>query len=132
MDTKQIIERLESASGPDYAIDLDIARLQDVTVMQHNIETGGNDEATFHRYTASLDSALSLVPEGWRYGFEQAGMFDGNDLCEAWLWPFEDSFDPDWRNGDQGYRSCENAKRGAHKLHAISICIAALKAREEQ
>lgn len=79
-------------------------------------------------YTSSIDAALSLVPEGWRYGIEQAGRFDSNDLTEAWCWPHEDGFEPDWMNGDEGYRSCPNSARAAHKETAIALCIAALKA----
>lgn len=28
--------------------------------------------------TQSIDAALTLVPEGWRFGIEQAGSYDGS------------------------------------------------------
>lgn len=82
------------------------------------------------RYTASIDAAMTLVPEGWRAGFEQAGAYDRSDLAQAWLWPFESSFDPDWQCGEQGYRDAEDGQRGYAKPPALALCIAALKAKE--
>lgn len=85
---------------------------------------------TAPNYSTSLDAALALVsrvrPE-WRCGFEQAGMFDHSPLCEAWVWPFEDSFEPDWQNGDEGYRSCPNGFRGAGVTPALALCHAIIR-----
>jgi hypothetical protein len=50
-DTAGIIERLEAASGPDDALDHDIGML---------VGFGGS-------FSASIDAALSLVPEGWNW-----------------------------------------------------------------
>lgn len=80
-------------------------------------------------FTASLDAVLRLLPEGWRFGFEMAGQYDANDLCEAWAWPYESSFDPDWRNGDQGYRSAPDGHRAAHKDVVNAALQVVLRAR---
>lgn len=62
-----LADRVERAAGADRAIDLDIARLRGVTVMRQRADDSGADEYTHWHYTASLDAALSLVPEGWAW-----------------------------------------------------------------
>ena len=53
-----LIERLEKATGPSRELDLEIARLQGVTVMRRNDDDTANIEHTYWNYTASLDAAL--------------------------------------------------------------------------
>ncbi|WP_156416620.1 MULTISPECIES: hypothetical protein [unclassified Sphingopyxis] len=60
-----LIERIEAATGPDRELDLDIARLQGVVVLKRNHEDTANYETTHWRYTASIDAAMTLVPEGF-------------------------------------------------------------------
>lgn len=78
--------------------------------------------------TESIDAAMTLVPLGWCCGFENGGKFDRNPNSEAWCWPYNSDFEPDWQNGDEGYRSAPDAHRGVG-TPAIALCIAALKAR---
>lgn len=82
-------------------------------------------------YTTSIDAALTLVPEGWRSGHEDSGKFDTVVFVEAWCWPYDSSFNPDWMNGEQGYRSAEESVDGFAKTAALALCVAALKAREQ-
>lgn len=50
-----LIARIESAEGPSYALDREIG------------EAMGRAFAPPQPYTASIDAALTLVPEGWSY-----------------------------------------------------------------
>lgn len=132
-----IIARLEAATGPDCKLDGEIFKL--LNPEGHWVEFSGvwhrRDDVDFVAYdippkfSLSIDAALTLVPEGWRIGFEDAGRCDHNDLVEAWCWPFESEFEPEWQNGDQGYRSAEDSCRAAHQSRTIAIVIASLKAR---
>lgn len=79
--------------------------------------------------TQSIDAALTLVPEGWRFGIEQAGSYDGSPKDEAWCWPYESNFDPDWQSGQQGYRDAPDGTQGFAATPALALCAAALKAR---
>ena len=66
-----LIERLEKATGPSRELDLEIARLQGVTVMRRNDDDTANIEHTYWNYTASLDAALTLdVPGANCHGYE--------------------------------------------------------------
>ena len=111
--------RISSLTGPDRAVDAEVARAI------HGYRADGS----VPEFTASLDAAMSAVPEGWRCGFEQAGRFDGSDVVEAWCWPFESSFEPDWRNGDEGYRGAPDACRATAPTPALALLAAALEAR---
>jgi hypothetical protein len=51
-----LADRVEAATGPDREIDDEIR-----TAMAYTYETG----TLAPRYTASLDAAMTLVPEGW-------------------------------------------------------------------
>lgn len=50
-----LITRLESADGPSYALDREIGKAV------------GRAFAPPQPYTASIDAALTLVPEGWKW-----------------------------------------------------------------
>lgn len=59
---KELIERLEKATGPDPYLDLDISN-----------HVSPDDDATIltsPSYTASIDAALTLVPEGSQWTIE--------------------------------------------------------------
>ena len=60
-----LAERIEAATGADRDIDLAIARLLGVTILKRNNEDTANYETTYWEYTASLDAAMTLVPDGW-------------------------------------------------------------------
>lgn len=86
------------------------------------------------RFSAAMDArayesaAIMLVPEGWRFGIEQAGAYDGSPRDEAWCWPYESNFDPDWQNGQQGYRDASDGARGYAATPALSLVAASLRA----
>ena len=60
-----LAERIEAATGADREIDLAIARLRGVTILKRNLRDTANYETTYWEYTASLDAAMTLVPDGW-------------------------------------------------------------------
>lgn len=98
-DLIRLAERVEALAGPDRSLDLEIAVAvwgrPGVLVMRHDKETGENYEYTHWEYTGSLDSAISLVPEGMEieltnlYGVGRAsvglnvecGPWYGEDVC---------------------------------------------------
>lgn len=99
-DTAGIIERLESASGPDDALDHDIGML---------VGFGGS-------FSASIGAALSLVPEGLSATIVRYA--DGRGKAVL------------WRNGEVSAHfdsSSDNA--GCPASPATALCIAALRAR---
>jgi hypothetical protein len=104
----ELIARLEAATGPDRQLDVDIF----VEVAW----TGQGDERTPPAYTSSIDAALTLVPEGFDH---RSGSFDGGKSFNAVVTTPELSV---W-NWDIG---CDKAP-----TQAISLCIAALKARKQ-
>ena len=83
-------------------------------------------------YTASVDAALTLVPEGWRVGFEDNASCDDPGKVYAWVWPFESRYDPDWQMGQEGQQSNPDALKGYAATRALAICAAALRARVAQ
>lgn len=134
----ELIERLEKAAGGSRELSMAIppalgfvwnGRCIPETPMGQWEHPDGRTSPDL-AFSESIDAALTLVPEGWRCGFEDGGMFDNDQtLVEAWCWPSESSFDPDWQNGEEGYRSSPDGHRAAHKSRAIAIVLAALRAR---
>lgn len=142
-----LIERIEAASGPDREMDRDILAAKGTHVLEkrgrdrkswwyeidgpdyRRLDPDGDRYFGMPRYTASIDAALTLVPEGWMFGIERAGSYDGSPKDEAWCWPYESNFDPDWQNGQQGYRDAPDGARGSAATPALALCAAALKAR---
>ena len=115
MTIQDLIERVEAATGPDEAIDLEIARLQDTVCLRRNLADTGNEEFTHWRYTASIDAALTLVPDGWEYC-----IYGGNPNCT-------DSVEIGPISGRGQFMNVEY-EAGAPTA-ALAICAAALKAR---
>lgn len=151
----ELAERVEKAVGPDRGLDAEIAATvryfprgvgfiwQDSLAPNQpeigrvecctKLGTGGPHYAA-PAYTASLDAAMMLVPEGWKFGVEQAGRYDGAPLDEAWVWPFDSTFDPDWHNGGQGYRNAPDGTRGFAATPALAptaACLRAIAAKEQ-
>jgi hypothetical protein len=71
MTHNELAARIERAEGPDRALDLEIARLQDAVVMRRNDDDTANEEYTHWRYTGSLDAAMQLVPEGYNFSVDR-------------------------------------------------------------
>ena len=146
---RDLIERVEAAQGPDRELDRDImivvvpcdrARFRYWAPVNEDTGYGVIDvERVYYaphcaqavavpQFTASIDAAMTLVPEGWRFGIEQAGAYDGSSRDEAWCWPYESNFDPDWQNGQQGYRDAPDGARGYAATPALALVAACLRA----
>ena len=114
-DTASIIERLEAASGPDDALDHDIGML---------VGFGGS-------FSSSIDSALSLVPEGW-----EVFIASGDPTCNAFQIKTPNArIQPHMKN-DEAWRAFsqmpERERVSYGKSPAIALCIAALRARSNK
>ena len=118
-----LIARLEKAEGPSRELDAEIAlaagwtRIEDICgdgtrlgwIWTAPIKHGVG--ALLPRFSASLDAALTLVPEGWTRAVDatapecgiKVDLFDETDVCEP--------------------------VSGDHKSEPIATVIAALKAR---
>jgi hypothetical protein len=127
-----IIDRLRAATGPDRELDLAVAMAINHRGMfdkQDWVPTGNDGEIgsptggilcsrTFVRpWTASIDVALTLVPEGakWTTGSPHRSMIGTNGPNAAVWFPST----PD----NEGDFTCD------HDSPAIALCIAALQAR---
>jgi hypothetical protein len=113
---KDLIERLEKATGPD--ADLDAAIFEAVNGVSAYRNTHGFSGGTVRKrmqglpaYTDSLDAALSLVPEMYEGSLDIRNPAVGQ--FGAKLWTFKGGGDV-WGKGIN---------------QAIALCIAALKAR---
>jgi hypothetical protein len=95
------IAKLEALDGPDRELDAEIAGTDPTTVHWH-------DEDETPRYTASIDAAVTLIPEGWYCDYDgQLGVIHL------------------YRKGDM------KTHMGQADTPAVAICIAALKAKSD-
>ena len=116
-----LIARLEKLTGPDREVDAEIfaeitgnVRSQDYWRFTGLRTKGEADDVAFSayckyralRYTASLDAALSLVPEGWEWELSWLAGVAAAKIGDPLLY-----------------------LEGEAKTPAIALCIAALKAR---
>ena len=92
----ELITRLEALTGPDREVDLHMMRY---------VENIGGDPAKALHYTASLDAAMTLVPEG----------------CDKWA--------VSGRNAATVGKDRQPIRWSYAATPAIALCIAALKAR---
>lgn len=104
----ELAERCEKATGPDRVLDGDIAealgfRVKNVAHQVIYTHAGLPGSTSPLRYTASIDAAMTLVPEGAEWSLDSAGVY-----------------------------AVVNHKPGAAATPAIALCIAALKARAER
>ena len=99
MAIAELIAALEAATGPNYALECQIS-----------VAVGAPGDGAPKPYTASIDAALTLVPEGWIWDVSSSGcawiMRDGDSVCDSQI----------------VISGIENP--------IIALCIAALKARE--
>jgi hypothetical protein len=98
----ELAERCEAATDADIELDLDITKA---------LGLAGRSALTLTRFTASIDAALTLVPEGWD---RQVAYWARTGLARAWL----------VRDG--------KTTEGNAKTEALAICAAALRARTTQ
>jgi hypothetical protein len=103
-----LAERVEALDGPDRDVDAAVAKIIGHALLTWRID--GKRDTTARAFTASLDAAMSLVPEGW--GFV-VGVRNG---------PFADCFDPQLYPNQE----CEAA------TPALALTAAALRALAEQ
>ena len=109
--TSELIERLEKATGPDRELDALIW----YAVVERPAAGEKIDRDMVNRwptYTASIDAALTLVPEGMRR--RTVVMEDGKSGVQLW-WPDEDM---------------PGAWGRAHASEPIATVIAALRAKD--
>lgn len=113
MTIRELIERLEKAEGPSYALECDIAKHVDDYSVRKSVPN----------YTASIDAALTLVPEGMCYSIEMRG----NYVCA-------EVFRYRWglTGGKYDIYFSEEGGHFRDPSPAITLCIAALKAQEAQ
>ena len=110
IDYTNLIARLETAEGPSRELDYQIQRLV------FSPMTNGNPVREF---TRSLDAAVSLVPEGYRWSIESSE--------KGLLSPVRPTAsvgvdDPNAPNGDMYFAPTP----------VLALCIAALKARQAE
>lgn len=101
----ELAERCEKATGPDRALDYDIAHF----VTRAHLASHGNAPA----YAASLDAAVTLVPEGCKWGLYH---------------------DPDCKHpkGNSAAWVDNHFARYAAATPALALCAASLRARAAQ
>lgn len=115
-----LIARLEAATGADRELDAEIA-LEAGWIQVGEAGTwalpGEPDiyAPSCPRFTASVDAALTLVPEGWLWRLG----FNGTEHCFTAHPPMAMLKTPEW-----------NYVEDKHKIDALAICLAALRARE--
>jgi hypothetical protein len=103
---QELIHLLENANVPNFQLECEIWR----AIYSPNGENPLDLKPP--AYTASIDAALTLVPQGWEWSYDSAsfdafvGDYSGSFLVEA-----------------------DKECHGANKNPAIAICIAALRAR---
>lgn len=117
----ELIERLEKATGPDGSLDLDIRFYLDGVrsvggYWAENIATGERVRVdyTSPNYTASIDAALTLVPEGHYWHAAHGKTRDDEPLGGASII-------------ESG--TLATISEGEAPTAAIALCIAALRAR---
>lgn len=139
MTTAELIERLERAEWPSRELDAEIDAFLGWAPLANPTSAGGlidmmvspsgeTVRRTVPHYTASIDAALTLVPEGWRIaGFVEYGngmKWKGRIYCA--LVPSDLSHLPrTYAAHSAAAVRCDHAA-----TPAIALCIAALKAKE--
>lgn len=138
-DISDLIARLEKATGPDRELDIFIGNTTRVVwngLNQKEIDyligeipnekgwkaSGARGHLEIcPRFTASLDAALTLVPEGWAWAIHQYHDCSG---------PHADAVATvsrvTWGASEENFFGKETAR---HPIVAIALCISALKVR---
>lgn len=127
-DYAELIERLEKATGPDRELDAIIMRaiypeLGDTMVTDTGWCVGGDHDAPSKSrpYTASVDAALTLVPDGHSYELTKSA---ASNFSRAELW--------NWRRSPPASDHGNEWKSEGNRPLAINIIIAALRARASE
>jgi len=123
MSRDDLIARLEAATELDRELDAEIGRFAVARFLGYVPDRPQHGCAL---YTASIDAALTLVPEGWRLAA----------LCERdpWFCRLEthDFESVTWGKGSDWITEVTSGSEATAKAStpALAICIAALRARE--
>jgi len=115
--TPSLIERLTAATGPSRELD----RLIGDAVGAPMGYTGDAIGLGYARFTESLDAALTLVPEGWH------AIIGGREKVDGWWHCALQEFPQPCRRVPPQEPYVIMAKTAA-----LALCIAALRAREQQ
>lgn len=113
--TDNLIDKLERADGPDRELDQLIA-------VWHRSQISGKrvlGVANCAAYTASIDAAMTLVPEGWQ--LIKIEWFNVNDSWRAFM--------RDWHIQSDTFAA--KTGDGQAATPALALCIAALRARSQ-
>ncbi|RVT93738.1 hypothetical protein [Sphingomonas crocodyli] len=108
-DLMALAERVEGLSGPDREVDADVALTQGWHECNGDNWIGPRGEIVVPHYTASLDVAMTLVPEPRKWSIT-AGHYGDWQAC---VWAIDD-FQLDWHSA---------------ATPALALTSAALKAR---
>ena len=100
-----LITRLEAATGPSFTLEQEILRAVNPNASMLSVP---------NNYTSSLDAALTLVPEGWRW--------------HSYYWPRKDEPKIMSLVTNEPHVGIAHGKAATP---ALAICIAALRARGE-
>jgi hypothetical protein len=113
MTREELIARLEAATGPDRALDEEISRgvNPDEWLVRDRHAPAGEEGWGWDipRYTASIDAAMALIPDGMFVAVKRYS--DG------------------WYARVAAENTSPVSFRGEQKPAAIALCIAAIKAR---
>jgi hypothetical protein len=115
----ELAAKAEAAAGPDRIFDAEVHRLITGGTVYDVLTSAGAIVDTVPAYSASLDAAMSLVPEGWTYWSVSAERIGtGNDGSRAEVSRLVD--------GDE--EQCS----GHATTPTLALCAAALRARAAQ
>lgn len=118
MTLLELAERCERAKVGSYELNADITRV--VRGFSDDWPVG-YPNALISNYTASLDAAMTLVPEGCKVDVH-APLRDGeNFLANCW-----------WKPDQTALKSSRARALGEAQTEALARCAAALKARAQE
>ena len=124
-----LAERVMGLTGPDNYVDAEIALATGWVLTRFLtddypcwLDPSGKRFERKPAYTADLNAAMSLVPEGWEPCLDAVLSARTNNLCEADLWHVETKHD----GGGLPY---QDHVKGKAKTLALALTAAALLAR---
>lgn len=103
---EELARRCEEASGPDRELDRDIARAVGAKASNGHVNIAS-------RYTASIDAALPLVPEGGFWALGWNGPDSGHPKATASVFTVGGAME-----------------KGSGETPALALCAAALRAKQ--
>lgn len=131
MTIDELITRLETATGPDRELDAAIKYVHAAHLLAAGapagdirVATNGNLYDVPLEYTGSLDAAIRLVPEGWKFSVtteRHASFLPYSAYAEV--------MDRDWPDPPAGYGVSYD---GYAETPSLALCTAALKAIKAQ